>query len=338
VVAFRVRSKATIRQLPCNHPICFGLHLFSYSISTIEFRISFWVVTYRTDLQNLPNILPHLFGVGFLCYLLSRQNGRGGVCFQEAFLLTKFIKFTLLLLGICVLSAASVFADQTTTFTFAPPPPTGVLNLGNSATFTSTGAFPGVTLGASGWIFPTTGVGNPTPLSAKNVGADEVGLGLFLGFDREISSIPNHTSMLTGVQLNIGSMLTSLRSMLPPGGKVEDVTFIFNSVGIGHPANTGDFWVVSGTNTAGAPGPNPPGAVSGISNSGSFTLPNPDAFTFFNVRPGLGTNVNSSILLNSVVVDTESPVSTPEPSSAGLLLIGFGVLVCAGTLGKKLVA
>jgi hypothetical protein len=70
----------------------------------------------------------------------------------------------------------------------------------------------------------------------------------------------------------------------------------------------------------------------------SFTLPNPDAFQFFNVRPGLGLNANSSILLNSVTVDTSSPEVVPEPSSAGLLLIGLGALVAAGTLGKKLIA
>jgi hypothetical protein len=144
-------------------------------------------------------------------------------------LLTKFIKLTLLLLGICVLSAAPVFAD-TTTFTFVPPPLFGVSDLGHSHTFHSTGAF-SVPLTASGFFFNGNfTVYSPTDLSAKNFGGPDVGLGLIRGFSNEISSIPHGSFSLAFVQLDIGDMLKSLSTMLPPGGRVEDVTLKFNSV------------------------------------------------------------------------------------------------------------
>jgi hypothetical protein len=41
---------------------------------------------------------------------------------------------------------------------------------------------------------------------------------------------------------------------------------------------------------------------------------------------------------NILLDDLEVTTPTPEPNSAGLLLIGLGALVAAGTLGKKLLA
>jgi hypothetical protein len=47
------------------------------------------------------------------------------------------------------------------------------------------------------------------------------------------------------------------------------------------------------------------------------------------------TAFSGNVLLEDATVST---TSVPEPGSAGLLLIGLGALVAAGTLGKKLIA
>jgi hypothetical protein len=233
-------------------------------------------------------------------------------------LLTKFIKLTLLLLGICVLSAAPVFADQTFTFGFTSP----LGNLGPSHTYTSGG----LSLTASGWaraFFPNN-------LFAKSHGADEVGLGLLGGIDNEISNLPVHAPVGTAfVQLNIASMLAGLggRHLLGLSISMDSITERdgYSVLGGVPGSGLGDISFVHGSMS-----PNFTVPISNFLPSGTCGLAGATPCTFINITAG---GNGQSVLLDNVQV-----VTTPEPSSAGLLLIGLGALVAAGTLGKKLLA
>ena len=152
-------------------------------------------------------------------------------------------KFGLLLLGVCLLSAAPVFADSTTTFTFI-----GTLgNIGTSDTFTSGS----LSLVATGYSAP----GTTADMWAKNLGPDEAGLGLAMG------STGTHEISGTGfIQLN----LTQILAASPSG-----VSISLGSI------QTGDTYDVWGSNTAGTLGTllaaNQKGLSLPLADLGTFT-------------------------------------------------------------------
>jgi hypothetical protein len=216
-------------------------------------------------------------------------------------LVIKFVKFTLFLLGICVLSTAPVCAD-THTFTF-----TSTLgDLGHTRNFTSGP----LTLTATGWLTPGAPpiFTVPGDLFAKS-GSNESGLGLALGPDHEIFG--------TGfIQLNLAALLASV----PAPGEVKGVSISMDSITLL------DSYAIHGSNgLAGGPLGT---TITNFHTAPTFAIPTSDlGFHWLNVSASSGT-----VLLEDV------EVTTPEPSSAGLLLIGLGALVAAGTLGKKLIA
>jgi hypothetical protein len=158
----------------------------------------------------------------------------------------------------------------------------------------------------------------PTALFSKNDGPGQMGLGLAGGIDNEISNLcPTCTSFIS---LNIGAMIAAATAK---GLDVRSVTLSVDSL-------TG----IDQYDVRGGPAVNTLGNIAYVTRSTSptFDVPisGPTARPFVNLGVGsTGTN-GQSILLESVTV------VTPEPSSAGLLLIGFGALIAAGTLGKKL--
>jgi len=90
-------------------------------------------------------------------------------------LLKTLSKLALLLLGVCLLSAAPVFADSTTTFTFI-----GTLgSIGTTDTFTAGS----LSLVATGYSAP----GTTADMWAKNLGPNEAGIGLTADSQHEIS-------------------------------------------------------------------------------------------------------------------------------------------------------
>jgi hypothetical protein len=238
---------------------------------------------------------------------------------------TKFIKLTLLLLGICVLSAAPVFADQTFTFTFTSP--AGDLGT-NSHTYLS-GPLSLPVSGFSRSFFATNLFGKNAPPP------NEKGLGFASHFaiDHEITDLPDAVASGTSsfVELNIGALLASI----PAGQRLDDLIIRIGSLQGADSYNliAGDAANVLGTESivqgSKAPSFNVPAEDFFMSTCGSL---GPSPCRFLNITPG---GHGQSILLSEVDVVT---TTTPEPSSAGLLLIGFGVLVAAGTLGKKLLA
>jgi hypothetical protein len=222
-------------------------------------------------------------------------------------LLTKFVKFTLLLLGICVLSAAPVFADQTHTFTFTSIPNP----LGTSQTYMTTS---GLSLTVSGFAPQFV----PRQLNVKTGAFPEEGLGLVGGASGgEISAISG-VSGIPFIQLDIGTMLAGV-----PPRDVLGVSISMDSI------QSGDSYAIRAGNAA-----HSLGTVTLANNrtAADFNIPisnleGPSAFRFFNVSASTG-----SVLLEDVEV-----VTTPEPSSVGLLLIGLGALVGLGAVGRKLI-
>jgi hypothetical protein len=105
-------------------------------------------------------------------------------------LLKTLSKFGLLLLGVCLLSAAPVFADSTTTFTFI-----GTLGPVASPTTFTAGS---LSLVAAGYLSP----GMETGMWAKNRGPGEAGLG--------IASEPQHEIAGTQfIQLDLTNILAA---------------------------------------------------------------------------------------------------------------------------------
>jgi hypothetical protein len=240
-------------------------------------------------------------------------------------LLTKFIKFTLLVLDICVLSAAPVFADTTHTFTFTSTP--GPLM--HSETFTSTqlGRSGPLSLTAAAWALTS----HSNNLFAKNGGPGNTGLGLVGGIEKEISNLPAAVAAgtVSFVQLNIGAMLAAAAAK---GLDIESVTLGIDSL------NPPERYTVRGSNGVGAIGNinyGSFGPTAGVSGTFAVPISGSTARPFINVSAHAN---GESVLLESVTVTTTSVTTTPELSSAGLLLIGLGALVAAGTLGKKLIA
>lgn len=198
-------------------------------------------------------------------------------------------KFGLLLFGVCLLSAAPVFADSTN---FAFPATLGVL--GPSETFTS-GSLSLVASGFSG------AGGTPADLFGKNLGGVESGLGLAFSSDHEIQG-------MAFIQLDLANILAASPS---------SVALSFNSV------LDGDRYAIWGSNTAGSMGT----LLATNQTALSFTVPDLGMFRYISISAPAG-----AVLLHDV------DVSTPEPSSASMLLLGLVTLLGAGTLGKKLVS
>ena len=202
-------------------------------------------------------------------------------------------KFALLLVGVCLLSAAPVFADSTT-LAFV-----GTLgDIGPTDTFTSGS----LSLVATGY----SAQGVTADMWAKNEGPIETGIGLASEIDHEISGTKF-------IQLN----LTQILAVHP-----YSVVLVIDSI------EAGEAYNVWGSNTAGQFGM----PLASHQTSHTFTLSDLGHFNYISITTPSDTSVFSNVTLEDV------DVTTPEPSSAGLLLWGLVALVSAGTLGKKLIA
>jgi hypothetical protein len=222
-------------------------------------------------------------------------------------LVTKFIKPSLLLIGVCVLSAAPVFADSTSTqvtqITFLG---LGLGDIGASDKFTG-GPF---TITASGFKKGPS-LASPEDMFVKNNGPSELGLGLVGGDDHEISGD-------FFIQLNLRSILEASPSSL---------SLSLNSV---QGADAYDVWGSTracGTNCALGLG-----TLLG-SHETETTFPITSRSDPFISITAADFSPTGGVLLEDVTATTS--IHTPEPSSASLLLIGLVALVGAGTIMRK---
>jgi hypothetical protein len=194
-----------------------------------------------------------------------------GVRLQEVTVVNKFVKFTLFVLGNCVLSAAAAFAATTYTITLQSPL-TCVINCS---------AFPGQM-----WsILPA----------------------------RDTLTIGSGTFAATGADIFM-SFAT------PPTSTFGN---LFTGVPTGNNDQFGMSWNNNSDATLALVGPLP-------ATQGQFE---PIQVTQLNPTTGA-----LSYEFEGMYTLTSQAVSTPEPGSAGLLLIGLAALVGAGTLRKKLIA
>ena len=175
---------------------------------------------------------------------------------------------------------------------------TGTLgNIGPSDTFTSGG----VSVTLTGYSAP----GVTSNLFAKNEGPTEFGVGLASGDDHEIAG--NFT-----LQIDLQQVLA-----LHP-----------SSVAIGISSlQTGETYQIWGSNTAGTPGT----LLATGQSATTFSLTNDQQYRYITIASPDG----SSVLLDSLVAAVPSSTSTPEPSSAALLLFGLAGLAGIGVLAKK---
>ena len=181
--------------------------------------------------------------------------------------------------------------------------PSGLL--GDSQDYTA--GSPPVTITATGF---TTGnfSGPQTALFGKNLGGDEVGLGL--------ADDPSGQDEITGtnwVQLNVTNAIAA---------GVTGLSFIMNSTTgcTAVPCTTGgDSWRVFGSNSATSLGTQLPGLI-GFDEGVSHPLPT--GFDFFNFQGVTGNVLISSISGNQVAV--------PESSTWAMMLLGFAGLGFAG--------
>ena len=159
-------------------------------------------------------------------------------------------KFGLLFLGVCVLSAAPVFADSTTTFTFI-----GTLgNIGPTDTFTAGS----LSLVATGYSAPSM----TADMWAKNLGPTEAGLGLAAEPQHEIAGTQF-------IQLNLTSILATNPS---------SVSLSVQSI------QAGEAYNVWGSNAAGTLG-----TELGMNQTGAtFTLPSLGSFDFISLSAASG--------------------------------------------------
>jgi hypothetical protein len=178
-------------------------------------------------------------------------------------------KFGLLLLGVCLLSAAPVFADSTTTFTFI-----GTLgDLPSPTTFTAGS----LSLVATGYL--SGGVSTPgvsTDMWAKNGGPNEQGLGIASEFQHEIAGTQF-------IQLDLTNILAA-----NPSSIVLSVQSI----------QAGENYNVWASNSAGMLG-----TEIGMNQSGAtFNVLLPTGDNFVSLAAGTG-----NILLDDVDVTTPTP-------------------------------
>jgi hypothetical protein len=199
----------------------------------------------------------------------------------------------------------------------------------HSETFTSTqlGRSGPLSLTATAWA--RTGIANN--LFSKKAGPENSGLGLVGGIEDEISNLPEAVAhgTVSFVQLNIAALLAFAGAK---GLDVESVTLGITSL------QPMERYTVRGSNASGGLGNinyGSFGATAGLTGTFDVPISGSGARPFINVSAQAN---GQSVLLESVTVETTTPAPTPEPSSAGLLLIGLGALVGLGTLGRKLIA
>ena len=189
-------------------------------------------------------------------------------------------KFLVALLAI----GASSAANATTVIAFGTP--SG--NLGNSHSYSSGG----LTVTASG--FTNTNVA--TALYGKNLGGDEVGLGL-------ANDPAGQNEIYYGkgyVQLDVSALF----------GKVSGVSFSTDST------SGGEQWSVFGSNVA--------GSYSGLAllkgtNESGGALPNFGTYKYYDFA-STSASGGKNYLLGSV---TLTP-AVPEPATWAMMLVGFG--------------
>ena len=181
-------------------------------------------------------------------------------------------KFGLLMLGVCFLTAAPVFADSTT-FAFV-----GTLgDIGSKDTFTSGG----LSLVATGYSAP----GMTADMWAKNESPIETGIGLASQIHHEISG-----NMF--IQLN----LTQILAVHP-----YSVVLVIDSI------EAGEAYNVWGSTTAGQLGT----MLASHQTSHTFTLTLPDLgkFDYISITTPADTRVSSDVTLEDVDVKTPEPSS-----------------------------
>src|SRR5215469_6205237 len=171
-------------------------------------------------------------------------------------------------------------------------------DIGKTDTFTSGS----LSLVATGYSAP----GMTADMWAKSEGPIETGIGLASQIHHEISG-----NMF--IQLN----LTQILAVHP-----YSLVLVIDSI------EAGEAYNVWGSNTAGQLGM----LLASHQTSRTFTLPDLGTFDYISITTPSDTSVFSNVTLEDV------DVSTPEPSSAGLLLWGLVALVSAGTLGRKLIS
>ena len=173
---------------------------------------------------------------------------------------------------------------------------TGTLgNIGPSDTFTSGG----VSLTLTGYSAP----GVTSNLFAKNEGPTEFGVGMASGTDREIAgSLTLQVDLQQILALHPSSITLGISSLQP-----------------------GETYQIWGSNTAGTPG-----TLLASNQSGTTFNLSSDQFRYITIA-----SPNASVLLDSLVANVSSSTSTPEPSSAALLLVGLAGLAGIGLLAKK---
>jgi hypothetical protein len=205
-------------------------------------------------------------------------------------------KLALMVFSAGFLLTTPLFADSTSSFSFT----NSLGNIGSSDTFSS-GSYSVV---ATGYSAP----GDTTNLYAKNEGASEYGIGIASGADHEITG----TSF---IQLNLTSILASNPASV--------------SVGVGSIQNP-DTYQIWGSNTAGTAGT----LLASNQTAASFNLSTYSQYDYISVLSPTGT-----VLIDGLMVTPAaggSTASTPESSSASLVLVGLIALMGAGFAGKKI--
>jgi hypothetical protein len=207
-------------------------------------------------------------------------------------------------LGIAAALMATAASAQT--FDFGSPANTSP---GNDATFTS-GIY---SVTASGYSAPNT----DAALYIKNLGGDEVGLGL--------TGDPSHQNEIYSganggaagfIQLDVSDLLAI----------ASGATFSMDSTTLG------EQWAVYGSNTDGAGLGVLVNSSSGSNDEGTHALGGWGTYDFYNFY-SLGTNGTSfgNVLLSGFAVTP----SVPEPATWAMMLLGFGGIGFAMRRNRK---
>jgi len=170
-------------------------------------------------------------------------------------------------------------------------------DIGKTDTFTSGS----LSLVATGY----SAQGATADMWAKSNGPTETGIGLASEIDHEISGTKF-------IQLNLTQILAA---------NPTSIMLTIESI------EEGEAYNVWGSNTAGTRGT----LLASNQTSNKFTLPDLGTFNYISISAALDTSVFSNVLIDDL------DVTTPEPSSASLLLLGLVTLLGAGTLAKKLI-